>query len=127
MINWTPEREAKAQLLAQMLMEGKSDLPTDKGDMHVTYVISAATLAYWGLCKSGYQPRIAAAIVEDNALKMIDQVRDRYEKHVAEVKAAQAEQAELTADADAGTSEAAATPGDTASDSGETAPPAPTA
>lgn len=126
-INWTPEREAKAQLLAQMLMEGKSDLPTDKGDMHVTYVISAATLAYWGLCKSGYQPRIAAAIVEDNALKMIDQVRDRYEKHVAEVKAAQAEQAELTADADAGTSEAAATPGDTASDSGETAPPAPTA
>ncbi len=98
-INWTPEREAKAQLLAQMLMEGKSELPTDKGDMHVTYVISAATLAYWGLCKSGYQPRKAAAIVEDNALKMIDQVRDRFDKEMARLKAEAAEQAELAADA----------------------------
>ncbi|MBK9205392.1 MAG: hypothetical protein IPL73_23795 [Candidatus Obscuribacter sp.] len=85
-INWTPEREAKAQMLAKMLMEGKSELPTDKGDIHVTYVISAATLAYWGLCKSGYQPRTAAAIVEDNALKMIDQVRERFEARMAEVK-----------------------------------------
>lgn len=59
-INWTPEREAKAQMLT-MLMEGKSELPTDKGDIHVTYImLAAATLAYWGLCKSGYQPRTAA-------------------------------------------------------------------
>ena len=97
-INWTPEREAKAQMLAKMLMEGKSELPTDQGDIHVTYVISAATLAYWGLCKSGYQPRTAAAIVEDNALKMIDQVRERFEARMAEVKklteAAEAAQAQ---------------------------------
>ena len=24
-------------------------LPTDKGDIHVTHVIAAATMAYWGL------------------------------------------------------------------------------
>lgn len=105
-INWTPEREAKAQMLAKLLMEGKSDLPTDKGDMHVTYVISAATLAYWGLCRSGYQPRTAAAIVEDNALKMIDQVRERFEKQMEAARAAAAEQAELAQDA------AAAAPSD---------------
>lgn len=94
-INWTPEREAKAQHLAQLLMEGKGELPSDKGDMHITYVISAATLAYWGLCKSGYQPRIAATIVEDNALKMIDQVRERFVAQMAEAKAAAAEQSDL--------------------------------
>lgn len=123
-INWTPEREAKAQMLAKLLMEGKSDLPTDKGDMHVTYVISAATLAYWGLCRSGYQPRTAAAIVEDNALKMIDQVRERFEKQMEAARAAAAEQAELAQDAaaasdapaagasDESSSDSAATPTD---------------
>ena len=123
-INWTPEREAKAQMLAKLLMEGKSDLPTDKGDMHVTYVISAATLAYWGLCRSGYQPRTAAAIGEDNALKMIDQVRERFEKQMEAARAAAAEQAELAQDAaaasdapaagasDESSSDSAATPTD---------------
>ena len=81
--NWTEEREERAQCLARLIMEDKSELPTDKGHIHVTYVISAATYAYWGLCKSGYQPRNAAAIVQRNALSMIEQVRGRFEKRIA--------------------------------------------
>ena len=79
-LNWTKERQAKADMLAEMLMDGRSDLPQDKGDLPVTCVIAAASLAYWGLCKSGMQPRYAARIIEENALKMIDQVKARFEK-----------------------------------------------
>ncbi len=78
-MNWTIEREEKAQFLAQLIAADKSDLPQDKGSIHATYVISAATIAYWGLCKSGYQPRSASAIVQKNALKMLDQVRAQFE------------------------------------------------
>lgn len=82
--NWTEEREGRAQQLARLLMAGKSELPTDIGHIHVTYVISASTIAYWGLCKSGYQPRVAAGIVQTNALKMIEQVRLNYERRLSE-------------------------------------------
>lgn len=86
-IYWTPKSEAKAQMLAEMMMDGEAQLPTDKGDIHVTHVIAAASLAYWGLCKSGTQPRDGAAVIETTALKMIDQVRNAFEKRRAEAEA----------------------------------------
>jgi hypothetical protein len=87
-VNWTPKRQAKVDLLAQNLMRGKSDVPTDKGDIYATYVAAAATLAYWGLVKSGVRPLHAAKIVEDNALKMIDTVRERLNQPATLVPAA---------------------------------------
>lgn len=87
-IYWTPKRQAKVDLLVANLMAGKSDVPADKGDFFPTYVAAAATLAYWGLVKSGVQPRQAAASVEANALIMIDIVREREEKAAAAQAAA---------------------------------------
>jgi hypothetical protein len=94
-IYWTPKSEAKAQMLAEMMMDGESQLPTDKGDIHVTHVIAAASLAYWGLCKSGTQPRDGAAVIEATALKMIDQVRNAFETRKAALEAEAAEAARL--------------------------------
>src|SRR5262249_53983365 len=78
-INWTPRRQDKVNLLVETLMEGKADVPTDKGDFYATYVAAAATLAYWGLVRSGTFPQHAAELVERNALKMLDTVRERLE------------------------------------------------
>jgi hypothetical protein len=87
-LNWTHEREAKAQALAQRMMEGNAELPTDMGDIHVTYVIAAASLAYWGLCKSGISPRDAATLIENTALAMIEKVRHNFEERKAAAEAA---------------------------------------
>jgi hypothetical protein len=78
-VNWNRHRQDKVDLLTKMLMNGQSELPTDKGDIFATYIASAATMAFWGLCKSGVRPLVAAASVEENALKMIFTARDREE------------------------------------------------
>jgi hypothetical protein len=78
-INWTPRRQAKVNILVETLMDGKADVPTDKGDFFATYVAAAATLAYWGLVRNGTFPEHAAELVETNALKMLDTVRQRIE------------------------------------------------
>ena len=82
-------------MLAEMMMDGEAQLPTDKGDIHVTHVIAAASLAYWGLCKSGTQPRDGAAAIEATALKMIDQVRNAFETRKAALEAEAAEAARV--------------------------------
>ena len=53
-----------------------------------TYVIAAASLAYWGLCKSGIAPRDGAALIETTALSMIDTVRRQFEERKALADAA---------------------------------------
>jgi hypothetical protein len=79
-INWTPRRQDKVNILVQNLMDGRADVPTDKGDYFATYVAAAATLACWGLVRSrGMHPENAARQVEANALKMLDTVRARLE------------------------------------------------
>ncbi|MBU6453063.1 MAG: hypothetical protein KGS72_14860 [Cyanobacteria bacterium REEB67] len=92
-INWTAKSQAKTDILTDMLMNGVWPLPTDKGDIHVTHVIAASTMAYWGLCKSGMHPRDAAELVVPGGLNMILQVRQRIEKLHAETLAAEAAEA----------------------------------
>ncbi|HEY9775738.1 MAG TPA: hypothetical protein V6C81_18380 [Planktothrix sp.] len=78
-VNWNRHRQDKVDLLTKLLMNGSSELPAEKGDMFATYIAAAATMAFWGLCKSGVRPLVAAASVEENALKMIFTARDREE------------------------------------------------
>ena len=92
-INWTAKSQAKADMLTEMLMGGQWDLPADKGDIHVTHVIAASTMAYWGLCKSGIHPRDAAELVVPGGLNMILQVRRRIEALHAATLAAEAQAA----------------------------------
>ncbi|MBS2005532.1 MAG: hypothetical protein JST01_00735 [Cyanobacteria bacterium SZAS TMP-1] len=89
-INWTQKSQDKCDLLTGLLMAGQRDVPTDKGDIHVTHVISACTMAYWGLCKSGMHPRDAVDIVVPGGLNMILQVRKRIEELHAKALAAEA-------------------------------------
>jgi hypothetical protein len=76
-VNWTRHRQDKVDVLTKNLMNGSAEVPDNIGDIYGTYVAAAATLAYWGLCKSGVRPLVAAAVVEENALKMLDTVRQR--------------------------------------------------
>ncbi len=78
-INWTERREMKVVRLAEILMSGSSEIPTDIGDVYATYVASAASLAYWLLVKSGTPPLMATLIVEENALAMLETLRQRYD------------------------------------------------
>ncbi len=123
-INWTHKSQDKSDLLTGMLMDGKWQLPTDKGDIHVTHVIAANTMAYWGLCKSGMHPRDAAELVVPGGLNMILQVRNRIEQKQAEALAAEAAalaQSQKTEPQSGGEGDVAAgTPEDGALEDGET-------
>jgi len=78
-VNWTRRRQDKVNSLVENLMAGKADVPTDKGDFFATYVAAAATLAYWALVKKGTHPLKATPLVEANALKMLETVKERLE------------------------------------------------
>lgn len=78
-VNWTHGRQAKVDALTKILMNGGSNVPTDLGDIEATYIGPAATMAYWGLVKSGVRPLVALHTVNENALKMLDTVRERKE------------------------------------------------
>jgi hypothetical protein len=83
MVNWTPAREAKVQKLADLLVAGKSDLPTDIGSIYATYIGGAATLAYWRLIHAGDEsidPAQTAKAVNANAMKMIAALRAKQAK-----------------------------------------------
>lgn len=77
-VSWNPHRQEKVDVLAKLLMAGKSELPQGIGDIYATYVAAAATLAFWGLVKSGVRPLVAVRTVEENALKMLDEVRKHH-------------------------------------------------
>jgi hypothetical protein len=127
-INWTHKSQAKCDMLTDMLMAGQWPLPTDKGDIHVTHVIAAATMAYWGLCKSGMHPRDAAELVVPGSLNMILQVRQRVEQKHAEAEAAAAAEAQKLQQQPAGEGAAATPESDSSEDDeapeGETTAPA---
>lgn len=75
LVNWNPKRQAKVERLSNLLMEGKSEIPSDMGDVFATYVGAAAVRAYWYLCRGGEQPRAAAATVEGAAREMLTTLR----------------------------------------------------
>jgi hypothetical protein len=104
MVNWTPKRQEKVDALVKNLMNGSSEIPWEMGDFWAPYVAAAAIKAAWGLWKSGtVPPMYAAAFVEANARKMMDQVKERFE---AQEAAAQEAAAESAKDAPAGDSSA---------------------
>ena len=92
-INWNEHRQKKVDLLVEILMSGKSDVPEVAGDIYATYVAAAATLAYWGLVKSGVPARKAAVSVDANALRMLDTVKDRFRSKMGAVVEEQSETA----------------------------------
>ncbi len=79
LVNWNENRQKKVDQLVAILMAGGSEVPVELGDVYSPYVAAAATLAYWGLVKSGMPALKAAAAVESNALVMLDTVHTRFE------------------------------------------------
>ncbi|CAN5146244.1 hypothetical protein BH10CYA1_BH10CYA1_38480 [soil metagenome] len=77
LVNWNAERQSKVDALAQNLMAGNAVVPDDMGDMYATYIAAAATMAYWGLTEGGRRVSGSIALVEKNALRMLDTVRER--------------------------------------------------
>lgn len=77
LVNWNRARQAKVDALAQNLMAGSAAVPEDMGGMYATYVAAAATMAYWGMAEGGRRVAGSIALVERNALRMLDTVRER--------------------------------------------------
>lgn len=75
LVLWTDKRQAKVNVLKDILVAGKSDLPTDQGSIMATYVGAAASEAYLDLVANGKDAVSAARQVHANALKMIAGLR----------------------------------------------------
>ncbi|MBS1991969.1 MAG: hypothetical protein JSS86_13190 [Cyanobacteria bacterium SZAS LIN-2] len=72
LVMWNDKRQAKVDVLTDLLAAGVSDLPTDKGSIFATYVGAAASQAYLKLVHEGkMEAKAAAKQVNGAALKMI--------------------------------------------------------
>jgi hypothetical protein len=77
-LNWDRKRQAKVDKLAEILMQGRSDIPAELGDVYATYVAAAAALAYWGSVGAGRRAKLhAVPMIEKNALAMLNTIRER--------------------------------------------------
>ena len=77
-LNWDKKRQAKVDKLAELLMQGRSDIPESLGDVYATYVAAAAALAYWGAVGAGQRAKLQAVpMIEKNALAMLATIRER--------------------------------------------------
>lgn len=77
-LNWDKKRQAKVDKLAEILMQGRSDIPAELGDVYATYVAAAAALAYWGAVGAGRRAKLhAVPMIEKNALAMLNTIRER--------------------------------------------------
>ena len=77
-LTWNEKRQAKVDKLAELLMQGKSDVPEELGDVYATYVAAAAALAYWGAVGAGRRAKLQAVpMIEKNALAMLTTIRER--------------------------------------------------
>lgn len=75
---WNKKRQAKVDKLAELLMQGRSDIPEELGDVYATYVAAAAALAYWGAVGAGRRAKLhAVPMIEKNALAMLATIRER--------------------------------------------------
>ncbi len=75
---WNKKRQAKVDKLAEILMQGRSDIPEELGDVYATYVAAAAALAYWGAVGAGRRAKLhAVPMIEKNALAMLTTIRER--------------------------------------------------
>lgn len=82
LVNWNARRQEKVEVLIKLLMAGKSDLPTDIGDVWAPYVAAAAITAVWRLWRDGKQPMLSVAMVEGAARRMLDQVRAQHDERL---------------------------------------------
>lgn len=77
-LTWNKKRQDKVDKLAELLMQGKSDVPAELGDVYATYVAAAAALAYWGSVGAGRRAKLhAVPMIEKNALAMLATIRER--------------------------------------------------
>jgi hypothetical protein len=75
LVMWSIHRQTKVVAIADNMVKGSSDLPTNHGSIFATYVGSAATNAYLRLVASGMDPVKAARQVNGLALKMVAALR----------------------------------------------------
>lgn len=80
LVMWTQKRQDKVVLLKDTLKAGKSDVPTDKGDIHVTYVAAAAISAIFDLVREGKADSETLKQVSENAMVMLETLKARADK-----------------------------------------------
>jgi cell division septation protein DedD len=71
LVMWNAKRQAKVDVLTDILSKGSSDLPTNQGSIFATYIGAAASQAYLKLVGQGVGAVVAAKLVNNAALKMI--------------------------------------------------------
>ena len=80
LVMWTAKRQEKVILLKETLKAGKNDVPTDKGDIHVTYVAAAAISAVFDLVREGKANDDTLKHVSENAMVMLETLKARADK-----------------------------------------------
>lgn len=78
LVMWTQKRQDKVDILTDILVADKADVPTDKGHFFAPYVGAAATLAYLKLVREKkMEASKAALMVSKNAFTMLETLRQR--------------------------------------------------
>lgn len=80
LVMWTAKRQEKVVLLKDLLKAGKNEVPTDKGDIHVTYVAAAAISAVFDLVREGKATDDTLKQVSENAMVMLETLKARADK-----------------------------------------------
>lgn len=83
LVMWNAKRQAKVELLVELLLAGKHDVPTDKGHFFASYVGAAGALAYWRMLTSDQDPGEAMTQLNENVLLMLEQLMERFAKKAA--------------------------------------------
>jgi hypothetical protein len=85
-VNWTPGREKKVQILVQTLLDlfftGTYELPDDLGDIYPHYLGAALTHVLWDLASRGFRPVEIFERLNQPALALLLDLAER-----AEIKA----------------------------------------
>ncbi len=73
MLDWNPAREKKVERIAEILMAGGTEVPTDLGTVYATTVGAGTTMGYWRKLHSGgdIDPASLALKMSDDGMSMI--------------------------------------------------------
>lgn len=86
-VNWTPARENKVQILVQHLLElffkGKTELQDDLGDIYPHYLGAALTHVLWHLAGKGFRPVEILERLNEPALALLLDLAERAQSKAA--------------------------------------------
>lgn len=82
-VMWNERRQKKVDAIEKLLRAGKSDLPTDLGDLYANYIFAAAAQATWNVAAEGGDFAKFYPECGKNAVIMVNKLADQQQRKAA--------------------------------------------